>query len=168
MRFNLSNTFFKHGKIQKLQWFWLTRFAVCQVTFEPVFIFEKLLYCQKSLQEVLLFHWFFKKLNLQNTRNFCESQNFSAKYAVLHRKLQYLKEKWCSSQKIILQNISSQTWLQPSRDKKNHPGTEKPGKNFEMELSRSPKLYFVKVTAEQVTKPFSSRNYWLVPCFCIF
>ena len=114
------------------------------------------------------FTYFSKIQNLQNTRNFCESQNFSAKYAVLHRKLQYLKEKWCSSQKIILQNVSSQTWLQPSRDKKNHPGTEKPGKNFEMELSKSPKLYFVKVTAEQVTKPFSSRNYWLVPCFCIF
>ena len=125
MRFNLSNKFLKHGKIQKLQWFWLARFAVCQVTFETVFIFEKLLYCQKSLQEVLLFHWFFKKLNLQNTRNFCESQNFSAKYAVLHRKLQYLKEKWCSSPKIILQNVSSQTWLQPSCDKKNHPGTQK-------------------------------------------
>ena len=111
---------------------------------------------------------FLKNENLQNIKKFCESQFFFAKYAVLHRKLQYLKEKWCSSQKIILQNISSQTWLQPSRDKKNHPGTEKPGKNFEMELSRSPKLYFVKVTAEQVTKPFSSRNYWLVPCFCIF
>ena len=111
---------------------------------------------------------FLKNENLQNIKKFCESQIFFAKYAVLHRKLQYLKEKWCSSQKIILQNISSQTWLQPSRDKKNHPGTEKPGKNFEMELSRSPKLYFVKVTAEQVTKPFSSRNYWLVPCFCIF
>ena len=36
---------------------------------------------------------FQKNQNLQNTRNFCESQNFSAKYAVLHRKLQYLKEK---------------------------------------------------------------------------
>ena len=36
---------------------------------------------------------FSKIQNLQNTRNFCESQNFSAKYAVLHRKLQYLKEK---------------------------------------------------------------------------
>ena len=111
---------------------------------------------------------FLKNENLQNIKKFCESQIFFAKYAVLHRKLQYLKEKWCSSQKIILQNVSSQTWLQPSRDKKNHPGTEKPGKNFEMELSKSPKLYFVKVTAEQVTKPFSSRNYWLVPCFCIF
>ena len=111
---------------------------------------------------------FLKNENLQNIKKFCESQIFFAKYAVLHRKLQHLKEKWCSSQKIILQNVSSQTWLQPSRDKKNHPGTEKPGKNFEMELSKSPKLYFVKVTAEQVTKPFSSRNYWLVPCLWIF
>ena len=68
---------------------------------------------------------FLKNENLQNIKKFCESQFFFAKYAVLHRKLQYLKEKWCSSPKIILQNVSSQTWLQPSCDKKNHPGTQK-------------------------------------------
>ena len=61
---------------------------------------------------------FLKNENLQNIKKFCESQIFFAKYAVLHRKLQYLKEKWCSSPKIILQNVSSQTWLQPSCDKK--------------------------------------------------
>ena len=126
MRFNLSNTFFKHGKIQKLQWFWLTRFAVCQVTFEPVFIFEKLLYCQKSLQEVLLFHWFFKKWKsakyqkiLWITNFFCKICSFTQKIAIFKRKMMQFTKN--NSTKCV----SSQTWLQPSCDKKNHPGTQK-------------------------------------------